>query len=124
MRISDWSSDVCSSDLAEIVFALVVEDVREVERGHPGSKIETVGRSTENLAVLVFADPGADGGASFGISRKCRVPDLHKISIGNRNMLEHVERHAELLSRTFIRKIVDELKIGRASCRERVCHYV
>src|SRR3546814_11299166 len=95
MRISDWSSDVCSSDLAEIVFALVVEDVREVERGHPGSKIETVGRSTENLAVLVFADPGADGGASFGISRKCRVPDLHKISIGNRNMLEHVERSEE-----------------------------
>src|SRR3546814_14717098 len=80
---------------------------------HPGSKIETVGRSTENFAVLVFADPGADGGASFGISRKCRVPDLHKISIGNRNMLEHVERHAELLSRTFIRKIGDELQPSR-----------
>src|SRR3546814_9983413 len=96
MRISDWSSDVCSSDLAEIVFALVVEDVREVERGHPGSKIETVGRSTENLAVLVFADPGADGGASFGISRKCRVPDLHKISIGNRNRSE--EHTSELQS--------------------------
>src|SRR3546814_6856513 len=36
MRISDWSSDVCSSDLAQLLFVHVVEQTAEVARRQIG----------------------------------------------------------------------------------------
>src|SRR3546814_6688041 len=69
MRISDWSSDVCSSDLQG---ATHMAEGYARSTGKPG-------------VVLVTSGPGATNAVTG---------------------------------------ITDALKIGRASCRERVCQYV
>src|SRR3546814_2807847 len=97
MRISDWSSDVCSSDLVEWY------------RKHPQIQDEAVdrpvfitgyGRSgTTILFEILSQDP------QFRVARKweglfpCPPPEEESYT-------------------------TDPRKIGRASCRERVCQYV
>src|SRR3546814_9641819 len=77
MRISDWSSDVCSSDLLNVVF------------GEPDHVSKTL------LASPVFKKVTLTGSTAVG-----------KLLL---------KRAAETLKAS---------KIGRASCRERVCQYV
>src|SRR3546814_5980072 len=83
MRISDWSSDVCSSDLAECF-----QDVERAQRRAAGSR----------------------GHVSV-------VPVEKKRTCQSRRYRHHAHGHAPPRSRA-------ERKIGRASCRERVCQYV
>src|SRR3546814_5576120 len=75
MRISDWSSDVCSSDLR----LLAETDLR-------GGEIEF---------------PQAH--------EACTIEPLHLVAAGEKTLPPGLERIG---------------KIGRASCRERVCQYV
>src|SRR3546814_1309158 len=77
MRISDWSSDVCSSDLACIGCSMVADQV-----AHP--------------AHLNARD------TSLAFVSRASQPDIERVKA--RMGWEH--------------------KIGRASCRERVCQYV
>src|SRR3546814_4411072 len=77
MRISDWSSDVCSSDLKLGLCKAVL-----------GKQDESLHHNQEALRVAVRV------GTLFGQS----------IAVGNLGILAK--------------------KIGRASCRERVCQYV
>src|SRR3546814_3396921 len=80
MRISDWSSDVCSSDLTKLdVLGNVVQKVDHL----------IIGGAMAN--TFLFAE-GVDVGKSL-----CER-DLKETAL--------------------------EIKIGRASCRERVCQYV
>src|SRR3546814_7160919 len=99
MRISDWSSDVCSSDLSvrtkthgaqaegcapvANAFAAGQDQIQPV-------KPQTIARS------LAIGDP-ADGRYVLRLAR---------------------ENGGRILA------VSDEEKIGRASCRERVCQYV
>src|SRR3546814_1985917 len=78
MRISDWSSDVCSSDLPTIAWQLV---------DHPA-------RECYDLSSLV----------SVGYGGAPSAPDLVRL----------IHQHLGAMPG----------KIGRASCRERVCQYV
>src|SRR3546814_13267349 len=61
MRISDWSSDVCSSDLQDLVEHLQ-------ERGHPFARIADrktfIDRSTNEMTVRLTVDAGRP--ATFG----------------------------------------------------------
>src|SRR3546814_4471005 len=90
MRISDWSSDVCSSDLgpcgpcSEIFF----DHGEHIPGGPPGSPDEDGDRFVEiwNLVFMQYEQ----------MDKETRV-DLPRPPID---------------------------KIGRASCRERVCQYV
>src|SRR3546814_6903615 len=77
MRISDWSSDVCSSDLGLAVLELDLEPADDRTADH-----EWLGRADHAFRPL-------------GIGRR---EDLLRGQVGH--------------------------KIGRASCRERVCQYV
>src|SRR3546814_4965311 len=77
MRISDWSSDVCSSDLEQARFAL--------EKGVPDALVQENG-------------------------------DLVRLAPGPARIVERVRSGRLLLD--------GDVKIGRASCRERVCQYV
>src|SRR3546814_4004593 len=83
MRISDWSSDVCSSDLKVVENMVKVADM--TRQGFVAGDISTVmsPRTVISWAqnALIFDDVGFAFRLSF-------------------------------------------LKIGRASCRERVCQYV
>src|SRR3546814_10783873 len=85
MRISDWSSDVCSSDLLSRDQLVILLHVRR-----PGQIEFALGQATRTF-FLVFA----------WIERL--IIDCHQSPFD----------HGEHLG-----------KIGRASCRERVCQYV
>src|SRR3546814_14893768 len=60
MRISDWSSDVCSSDLilGELRGPEAFAFLRAINTGHPGSMTtihgDSVDRAFEQLALLVL----------------------------------------------------------------------
>src|SRR3546814_1617314 len=89
MRISDWSSDVCSSDLGRLPDSAYAENFGDV---HP---------PLDRKAALVEASR-----CYFCYDAPC---------------IEACPTGIDIPS--FIRKISTD-KIGRASCRERVCQYV
>src|SRR3546814_7877998 len=92
MRISDWSSDVCSSDLR-------------------------IGIADDPVSILV-----GDGGADVVTgNREQLLPDLHRCQIrlvdrGITFVIARYDRHVGLVQKD---ERPDE--IGRASGRERVC---
>src|SRR3546814_6754294 len=102
MRISDWSSDVCSSDLRR--------------RGHDEAQPAADGEKAadDHLTELVgfaplAAVPGVEGGDR----------DEH------REAHPRVGRdHPACRDRRAEEGELEMLEIGRASCRERVCQYV
>src|SRR3546814_13145295 len=103
MRISDWSSDVCSSDLADAG--------RRADGGLPRD------------ATLV-ADRGAGGGgdgARFACGRSRETARRAAAPAGYRPSRRGVVD--ELPERAFGEQRDRLSQIGRASCRERVCQY-
>src|SRR3546814_3902417 len=82
MRISDWSSDVCSSDLGGMS-----------------------DRLTRTMPVVLGIDSSAAA---------CSAAVVDGSGVLAREYLPLARGHAEVLLP----------KIGRASCRERVCQYV
>src|SRR3546814_5121768 len=78
MRISDWSSDVCSSDLME----------------------KAIPQKT------FIGAPGADGNCNCNICPYMALNTMEKLYFALRDLEPRIE------------------KIGRASCRARVCQYV
>src|SRR3546814_16678750 len=114
MRISDWSSDVCSSDLsASPVIAVTAisrpaYSLREYAR-HEYSLREHVAMSFRE-PVLVFdieTIPDLDGGR--------RIMGLAQMN--------DAEVWAAMKTQRLPQKGTDFMQIGRASCRERVCQY-
>src|SRR3546814_6118593 len=107
MRISDWSSDVCSSDL--LVFdclgnfgAIVAKrlDDRVPERDHGRRLPNHQYRMLERVVAM----------QQFGVGgRACDGPTTQGIG-----------RYGT--EKIGVIRLVE--KIGRASCRERVCQYV
>src|SRR3546814_6115660 len=94
MRISDWSSDVCSSDLraADHEFFQVAEE-----------------RALAMHGIKAF-------GFGLGEMRHARSNDLESGALDARDNL------ADDILGNDIR--LENREIGRASCRERVCQYV
>src|SRR3546814_17923561 len=104
MRISDWSSDVCSSDLLDVAgaqFDAVVEIL--VFALVPDLHGTAVAR-------LVLADAHAFGIVAIGAEGRgaCRADPLA----------------AALMAALLFLEALFQRPIGRASCRERVCQYV
>src|SRR3546814_17779536 len=70
MRISDWSSDVCSSDLVARLgthvtnFAAVMEQVQQVSQS-----IEAIAKTTNMLALnaAIEAERAGDAGRTFAV---------------------------------------------------------
>src|SRR3546814_20817768 len=104
MRISDWSSDVCSSDLG-------VFPVRAQQAPNGRTFVFPLDPSSCLLVEQVYGS---------------RIkPERHKIAAGY--LLASVEREAYLRALRFRRDLRMGThhfhQIGRASCRERVCPY-
>src|SRR3546814_13606514 len=112
MRISDWSSDVCSSDLS-VAQAGDRGGVLATTKGLPGpldqprqqrlQSLAGLDRKRERPAVLQFlAEPI--------YRRRLAAADLvqPQDSAGIEESIHRIQRRA----------------IGRASCRERACHFV
>src|SRR3546814_12052296 len=103
MRISDWSSDVCSSDLPEDVGGgvdqPVVEEIFDLLQAQP---LDIHRAAADEMAQPLDALRGADQPAG--------AADIDFAFPGHR-------------IRSAIGAVRRE-EIGRASCRERVCQYV
>src|SRR3546814_6558288 len=99
MRISDWSSDVCSSDL-----------------GEGGSTLDAIGKIVVQLLLPFIAGQIARRWIGDWVAR-------------NKGWLKNVDQSSILLVvyTAFSHAVVEGIwqqEIGRASCRERVCQYV
>src|SRR3546814_7418662 len=106
MRISDWSSDVCSSDL------LGFDVVQDIAGGHaaPGG-LEVLGRDSQR--------------------ERRRVVDLAVRVFGRRRGAQGYPRDRDVQAQRRVAELLESpggfgqvKQIGRASCRERVCKYV
>src|SRR3546814_18243850 len=103
MRISDWSSDVCSSDLGGVYAAGKLREFRE------GFEKLTRGQFLRLLDPVV-GRPGMIGGQ--------RLVDAMREVVGD----PRIEELA--LPFTAVAVDMERQQIGRASCRARVCQYV
>src|SRR3546814_17635462 len=115
MRISDWSSDVCSSDLAV--------DVQSRGRAHAGA----VQHRRPEQAVEVD-DVLADEVVQLGLAAGRKVLEevravafaqrLEAAQVADRRVQPDVQELAR------VARDLEAEEIGRASWRERVCQYV
>src|SRR3546814_6410517 len=115
VRISDWSSDVCSSDL-------LPQAVRSATRGVPGATKR--GGGGEPVSGL-FRTP--EGLHPMTITVKLSKLSLSPINVRSRSeeLLEIPQLAADIEARGILQNLlVTPVKIGRASCRESVCQYV
>src|SRR3546814_13685565 len=119
MRISDWSSDVCSSDLYRFFderYPFLFNSYYEAEgerHARPRRGMLTRPSLDEVLAYRAHVDAAVAKA----------LPDLSEdarflVMLG----LQHEQQHQELLL-TDIQHLFAQNQIGRASCRERVCQY-
>src|SRR3546814_1858096 len=98
MRISDWSSDVCSSDLA----------------------VEERDRTDDKITI-----DASNAIKKYGVGVKCATitPDEARVEEFN---LKKMRKSPNGTIRNILGGVVfrEPIEIGRASCRERVCQYV
>src|SRR3546814_15960851 len=107
MRISDWSSDVCSSDLHRM-------GLRAARRPAAAAAIAGRRRPVARRARLLFRKPprrDRQGEADAGLAAALSI-----LSRGN-------EGGARLISCKGAKR-AERAEIGRAPCRERVWKYV
>src|SRR3546814_16442452 len=103
MRISDWSSDVCSSDLTEQVFH-IIDALRDKRFGRSVERFFTTPEGRRILAERPYLPALLDDHDALR-----RLPEG---SVG-RVYVDFMEREG-----------LPAQEIGRASCRERGCRYV
>src|SRR3546814_17139887 len=108
MRISDWSSDVCSSDLWQVVLDLAglgfIDEIVEPARiaGQPGLPAVAVALDRRLAAPARFL---AEGRIAAIISLGCGVRAVGEQLLGRRRSLATLARHADLQA---LRKLLDE----------------
>src|SRR3546814_14613805 len=113
MRISDWSSDVCSSDLIQkgIIGASSRNKPFEVNKKIPQEKLRVP------FEQMIFVGDGYTDIPCFSLIRRSGG-----VAFGVWD-----PRHRDKRSRAwgFIQegRVSNLNQIGRASCRERVCQY-
>src|SRR3546814_5400513 len=96
MRISDWSSDVCSSDLEHVA-----------------------GREDEQLLAAVLHL----GAAVLAVDDLVADLDVERHTVAVVVDAARTDRKDLALLGLLLRGVWDDEEIGRASCRERGCRY-
>src|SRR3546814_14586691 len=120
MRISDWSSDVCSSDLiarrlAKLAQApfIKVEATKFTEVGYVGRDVEQIIRDLTEVAIHTTRE-----------KLRQQVKAQAELHAEERVLDALVGTSASPDTRQKLRPRLRQREIGRASCRERVCQYV
>src|SRR3546814_13484245 len=130
MRISDWSSDVCSSDLAALAFG-----------GPAMAQVAGTGQVVGGNVNGVISPPAAHGGAGPAGSTQVEVTGAQTIInwtptdnaptggaldfLPAGNTLEfYGPAQSPVLNRVTDASGASYGPLGRASCGERVCQYV
>src|SRR3546814_18761082 len=119
MRISDWSSDVCSSDLAVGKFLRPTDRPLDAKLCRPRRAAAALGSEQ-----VVRVEPA---------QAPCEQPAAQEVS-GCQRQIESVGRKDRVVDDRNGSKKLDDPddigqrgrleQLGRASCRERVCQYV
>src|SRR3546814_13152749 len=118
MRISDWSSDVCSSDLRPF----------RRERYRPGIERKRVAIDFGGKVKVQAAAGGEqhrtspDGCSAKGQRRN--AGDTILVRAAQQPFVAIRDPNQRALAGPAGAASVDAAEIGRASCRERVCQYV
>src|SRR3546814_11640843 len=108
MRISDWSSDVCSSDLlgnnlVNILASALATNLLIALFGSAGVVYATIAMT---VLVLVFGEV---------MPKTYAINKPERVALGVAPVIDVIVR---------VMAPVLHAEIGRASCRERVCQYV
>src|SRR3546814_1560585 len=103
MRISDWSSDVCSSDLR-------VETVMNDPEVVAAMNGEAVAAAEAAVAAIDEAEIASAVAEAEAAVEAIDMRDVHEAMAEAEASLAAID--------------MDKVQIGRASCRERVCQYV
>src|SRR3546814_13514334 len=116
MRISDWSSDVCSSDLIRYARAVLDGDLGARGEGQgEGNAIRPIDVGEAGPLVKRGIEQRVAGENQIG---EVAVDQVGRTRIGDQAVLEAAVGNMQPLGDR------DGHEIGRASCRERVCQYV
>src|SRR3546814_4379768 len=122
-RISDWSSDVCSSDL----LAEIPQQARSLGADQCGERVRIEPLAATELAAVAARGTPADPPrlqhdclvAAFGqVQRRC---DSGVAAANDTDVAAMIAPQRRRRLESPGRRCVG---IGRASCRERVCQYV
>src|SRR3546814_11855973 len=127
MRISDWSSDVCSSDLAQLRGRGQGRGAQRKPEVAPQLRAAAgpdPARQVAQQAVQVRAHPlrAARGGDARALRLRAREPEADVVEPRAEGLLHPDQAQLGSGATNEWRRLED--KIGRASCRERVCQYV
>src|SRR3546814_16312281 len=106
MRISDWSSDVCSSDLAGTLQNMLSPRMRATGTAFT-SMIYTMGGGIGPVVLGVLSGHYVSRGINSGVALGLAMASMSLLYLWAAGHYWRASR-----------------KIGRASCRERVCQYV
>src|SRR3546814_2878783 len=108
MRISDWSSDVCSSDLIAFGMGIDKPDVRFVAHLDLPKSLEAYYQETGRAGRDGLP---SDAWMAYGIQDAAKI----------RQFTENSDTPA---AQKRVERQKLDAQIGRASCRESVCQYV
>src|SRR3546814_10059342 len=109
MRISDWSSDVCSSDLDGAPLAAIPPDSRDVG---------PLRASSMQCVCPYVAASWLTRSVKPSIWREAMSALVYKLTVVHHRLDDQIRQELK-------RRFPDGIRqIGRASCRERVCQYV
>src|SRR3546814_4803781 len=116
MRISDWSSDVCSSDLMLLTY---MQD--EGKRFTTLERVTIGGSACPESIIRAFRDDyGVDVIQGWGMTE---TSPLGTVSVPNASVAAKPDAE-QMAYKLKQGRLLCGLEIGRASCRERVCQYV
>src|SRR3546814_11013922 len=107
MRISDWSSDVCSSDLTDKNTSMILDE-RGIYRSQGEAPEQATPLFNEFLKDYIQKN-------RLKLDQNLRVEyDFYRQQM---YICESLSRYDAIYEKAWV-------QIGRASCRERVCQYV
>src|SRR3546814_13178298 len=123
MRISDWSSDVCSSDLKDILDLHARKLLQQQRTVSLPDEVRHLIRS-----MIASGSPSmAAVAAQLGMSHRSLHRRLNDSGCSYRDLLEDIRlelAHRYLIETQDPVSHAAGVQIGRASCRERVGQYV
>src|SRR3546814_15293330 len=102
MRISDWSSDVCSSDLFSTAQAVSNISGRGVGMDVVRQNVQALGGR-----ISIHSRPGHGSTFTLAMPLTLAIADGMIVAVGDQTLVIPLTHIVE--------------KIGRASCRERMC---
>src|SRR3546814_3912416 len=122
MRISDWSSDVCSSDLFHVdIFDVTMQHSKWLARlGAIGYDSLILLNSFVNYLLKLAGQPKMSFSRKIKSSVKSAVKFMSDFEATAASIA--IENGYDYVICGHIHQPV--IKIGRASCRDRVCQYV